>query len=152
MEKPPIGFAAWAPQCPAQWLRRIVFSWHIADARKYPPLLKSHCVPAILLPVPSEHRWPAKARHRYGEDRGNECAVNCSWQATSQRSRTHRQTVLRFSAGDGCCNNGRTKVIPHIILDNKDRADAALLGTDHRVQVCIEQIATPDSLSHKLTS
>ena len=82
MEKPPIGFVAWAPQCPAQWLRRIVFSWHIADARKYPPLLKSHCVPAILLPVPSEHRWPAKARHRYGEDRGNECAVNCSWQAT----------------------------------------------------------------------
>lgn len=63
-----------------------------------------------------------------------------------------RQTVLRFSAGDGCCNNGRTKVIPHIILDNKDRADAALLGADHRVQVCIEQIATPDSLSHKLTS
>ena len=46
----------------------------------------------------------------------------------------------------------RTKVIPHIILDNKDRADAALLGADHRVQVCIEQIATPDSLSHKLTS
>lgn len=44
------------------------------------------------------------------------------------------------------------KVIPHIILDNKDRADAALLGADHRVQVCIEQIATPDSLSHKLTS
>ena len=29
---------------------------------------------------------------------------------------------------------------------------AALLGADHRVQVCIEQIATPDSLSHKLTS
>ena len=63
-----------------------------------------------------------------------------------------RQTVFRFSAGDSCRNNGRTKVIPHIILDNKDRADAALLGADHRVQVCIEQIATPDSLLHKLTS
>ncbi len=63
-----------------------------------------------------------------------------------------RQTVLRFSAGDGCRDNGRTKVISYIILDYKDRTDAALLGADHRVQVCIEQITTPDSLSHKLTS
>lgn len=62
------------------------------------------------------------------------------------------QTVLHLSAGDGRRNNGRTKVIPQIILDNKDRADAALLGADHLVQVCIEQIAMPDSLPHKLTS
>ena len=39
-------------------------------------------------------------------------------------------------------------MISYIILDNKDRTDAALLGADHRVQICIEQITTPDSLSH----